>query len=165
MSNPDKKTQQRAAELRDLINHHNTLYHVHDNPSITDVEYDELFHELRGLEETYPILLTPDSPTQKVGAAPLSAFDSVNHTTPMLSLGNAFSDDDVLDFDRRVRDRLELEHGEVEYAGEPKLDGLAVSLRYEDGVFARGATRGDGATGENITANLRTLAQIPLKLN
>ena len=165
MASPDSTTHQRAAELRELLNYHNTQYHVHDDPQIADVEYDELFHELRAIEEAYPELLTPDSPTQRVGAAPLDGFETVTHTLPMLSLGNAFADDDVRDFDRRVRERLEMDNGVVEYVGEPKLDGLAVSLRYEKGVFVRGATRGDGTTGEDITQNLRTIDRIPLKIN
>ncbi len=164
MSSPNKKNRARATELRDLLNFHNTQYHIYDDPQIADVEYDEMFHELRVLEEQFPQLLTGDSPTQRVGAAPLEGFASVSHSLPMLSLGNAFSDDDVRDFDRRVKERLELDLLEVEYIGEPKLDGLAVSLRYENGVFARGATRGDGTTGEDITRNLRTIASIPLKI-
>jgi len=165
MSSPDKNILARAAELRDLLNFHNAQYHLHDDPQIADVEYDEMFHELRALEEKFPQLPTGDSPTQRVGAAPLDGFANVTHTSPMLSLGNAFSDDDVRDFDRRVKERLELDAVEVEYVGEPKLDGLAVSLRYENGVFVRGATRGDGSTGEDITRNLRTIMSIPLRLH
>lgn len=165
MTAPDSKIRRRAAELRDQLNFHNTRYYVHDDPQIEDAAYDEMFHELRLLEEQHPELLTADSPTQRVGAAPLDGFDTVTHALPMLSLGNAFADDDVYDFDRRVRERLELDSGPVEYVGEPKLDGLAVSLMYEDGVFVRGATRGDGTTGEDITQNLRTIARIPLKVH
>ena len=165
MKLPDKSQRERAEALRDELNRHNISYYTHDNPQISDAEYDELFHELRALEETCPDLFTADSPTQRVGAAPLEGFETVTHALPMLSLGNAFAADDVHDFDRRVRERLELDSGAVEYVGEPKLDGLAVSLRYEGGVFVRGATRGDGTSGEDITQNLRTIDQIPLKIN
>ena len=156
---------QRAQALRDSLNFHNTRYYLYDDPRISDADYDALFHELCELEQQYPELLSPDSPTQRVGAPPLSSFETVIHTVPMLSLANAFSADDVHNFDRRVRERLELEEHQVDYVGELKLDGLAVNLRYEKGVFMRGATRGDGAMGEDITRNLRTIERIPLKLS
>lgn len=154
--------QQTIARLRDEINHHNYRYYVLDEPQVPDAEYDRLMRELQALESQAPELITPDSPTQRVGAVPLSGFDEVAHSVPMLSLDNAFSDEDVLAFDQRVRERLECD--DVVYSAEPKLDGLAVSLRYEDGLLVRGATRGDGHTGEDITQNVRTIASIPLRL-
>ncbi len=160
----DDTTRARAGQLRDQLNAHNVHYYAHDNPQITDAEYDEMLSELQAIEAEFPQLLSIDSPTQRVGAAPLPEFASVTHSVPMLSLGNAFADEDVHDFDRKVRERLELDDAEVEYIGEPKLDGLAVSLRYEDGIFVRGATRGDGSTGEDITQNLRTIDTIPLRI-
>ena len=155
--------ERRAAELRDAIDHHNHLYHSLDAPEITDAEFDQLFRELKGLETDNPDLVTPDSPTQRVGGAPLEGFEQVTHEVPMLSLDNAFSVDDVTDFERRVRQRLETDDV-IRYACEPKIDGVAVSLLYEDGVLTRGATRGDGTTGENITLNVRTIDAVPLRL-
>lgn len=152
----------RAAALREEIERHNYLYHVLDAPSIPDAEFDRLFRELQELESRYPELATPDSPTQRVGAAPLAAFQQVTHRVPMLSLGNAFTDEDVAGFDRRVRESLGKE--DIDYAVEPKFDGLAVSLTYEHGRFVLGATRGDGYTGEDVTANLRTVRSIPMRL-
>ncbi|WJW76531.1 NAD-dependent DNA ligase LigA [Thiohalobacter sp. IOR34] len=157
-----KRIHQRIAELREQINHHNYLYYVLDAPEIPDAEYDRLLRELEALEAKYPELVTPDSPTQRVGAQPLAAFGEVRHEVPMLSLDNAFSDEELEDFDRRVRERLGVDR--VEYAAEPKLDGLAVSLLYEEGVLIRGATRGDGLVGEDVTQNVRTIRQIPLRL-
>jgi DNA ligase (NAD+) len=152
----------RAKQLRADIEQHNYHYYVLDRPLIADAEYDRLFRELQELEHKYPQLVTPDSPTQRVGAAPRTDFVQVAHATPMLSLNNAFEDDAIVAFDRRVREALEAEH--VEYAAEPKFDGLAVSLAYEHGVLTTGATRGDGYTGEDVTANLRTIRAIPLRL-
>ena len=152
----------RIEELRTQLHHHNHLYYVLDAPEIADAEYDRLLRELQELEARHPDAITPDSPTQRVGAEPLKAFGTVRHELPMLSLDNAFSDEELADFDRRVRERLEVE--QVEYAAEPKLDGLAVSLLYENGVLVRGATRGDGTTGEDISANVRTIASVPLRL-
>ena len=152
----------RASELRDTINYHDHRYHVLDDPEIPDVAYDRLVRELEGLEGAYPGLVTPDSPTQRVGAAPVEAFGAVVHEVPMLSLGNAFTAQEVHDFDRRVRERLEVES--VEYTVEPKLDGLAASLLYIDGVLVRAATRGDGSRGEDVTRNVRTIKTVPLKL-
>ena len=154
--------QQRAAELRELIAYHNYRYYVLDNPEIPDAEYDRLFRELQVLEEQYPALVTPDSPTQRVGAEPLKGFAEVRHEIPMLSLGNVFSDEELVDFDRRVREGLGVK--EVEYSAEPKLDGLAISIRYEEGVLVRAATRGDGTTGEDVTQNVRTIDAVPLRL-
>ncbi len=152
----------RAAELRRLIAEHDHRYYVLDAPTIPDAEYDALFRELAALEAAHPALATPDSPTQRVGGQPAAAFDTVTHRVPMLSLNNAFADADAEAFDRRVREGLQAER--VRYACEPKFDGLAVSLLYEDGRFAVGATRGDGTSGENVTANLRTVQSIPLAL-
>ena len=152
----------RAHELRTAIEEHNYHYYVLDRPLISDAEYDRLFRELQELERTYPQLVVPESPTQRVGAAPQADFAQVAHATPMLSLNNAFEDEEVVAFDRRVREALEME--QVEYAAEPKFDGLAVSLTYEHGLLTTGATRGDGYTGEDVTANLRTLRAIPLRL-
>lgn len=161
-SNILAKATQRVAELRKQLAHHNYQYYVLDNPEIPDIEYDRLFRELQQLEAEHPELITPDSPTQRVGGAPLKGFDEVKHEIPMLSLGNVFSEEELTDFDRRVRDGLGID--EVVYAAEPKLDGLAISIRYEDGVLVRAATRGDGATGEDVTQNVRTIDAVPLKL-
>src|ERR1700734_2778111 len=153
----------RAAGLRALLDRYNYRYHALDDPEVPDAEYDRLMAELRGIETEHPDLATPDSPTQRVGAAPVAAFGAVRHRIPMLSLDNAFSEEEVRDFDRRIRERLpKLEA--IPYSAEPKLDGLAVSARYERGSFVQGATRGDGETGEDVTQNLRTIAALPLKL-
>ncbi|MBO9663937.1 NAD-dependent DNA ligase LigA [Dokdonella sp.] len=152
----------RAAELRARIEDANYRYHVLDDPDLPDAEYDKLMRELEALETEHPELATPDSPTQRVGSTPSSAFATVLHEIPMLSLANAFSDEEVEDFVRRIVERLEIE--QPLFSVEPKFDGLAISLRYEDGVFVRGATRGDGARGEDVTANLRTIKAIPLRL-
>ena len=152
-----------VTRLRDLINHHNYQYHTLDQPQITDAEFDRLFRELKQLEADHPELVTDDSPTQRVGSAPLDAFSQVTHELPMLSLDNAFGEDDMRDFDRRVRTRLQTDDA-VTYACEPKIDGVAVSLLYENGRLVRGATRGDGTTGEDITSNIRTIESIPLSL-
>ena len=159
----DQSILSQAAELREQLNQHNHLYYVLDDPSIPDVEYDRLLRQLQELEAEYPSLKTPDSPTQRVGGEPLKAFNSVVHEVPMLSLDNAFSDEELLEFHRRVTERLKLT-GSLSYVCEPKLDGVAVSLLYENGILTRGATRGDGATGEDITENVRTINSIPLKL-
>ncbi|AZC17365.1 MULTISPECIES: NAD-dependent DNA ligase LigA [Pseudomonas] len=161
----------RILELRAELDLHNYRYHVLDEPSIPDAEYDRLFRELKALEAEHPELVTSDSPTQRVGSAALSAFTQVRHEIPMLSLGNAFEEVDMREFDRRVNEGLDLPSGDlfgggvaVEYSCEPKLDGLAVSLLYQDGLLVRGATRGDGTTGEDISVNVRTVRNIPLKL-
>jgi DNA ligase (NAD+) len=153
----------RASALRELLERYNYRYHALDDPEVPDAEYDRLMLELRELETEHPQLLTPDSPTQRVGAQPVAAFGAVRHRIPMLSLDNAFSDEEVRDFDRRVRERLGQEQP-VRYSAEPKLDGLAISARYEKGIFVQGATRGDGETGEDITQNLKTIAALPLRL-
>ncbi len=150
-------------ELRDQINHHNYLYYVLDEPSLPDAEYDRLMRELQALESDHPDLVTSDSPTQRVGGAPLSGFTEVQHERPMLSLDNAMNAEEFAAFDQRVRDRLKSSE-EIEYACEPKLDGLAISLLYIDGLLERAATRGDGETGEDVTQNVRTIKNIPLRL-
>jgi DNA ligase (NAD+) len=152
----------KAAALREAIAQHNKSYYELDQPTVPDAEYDRLFRELQSIEESHPELLTADSPTQRVGGAPRADFAAVKHSTPMLSLNNAFSPEEVESFDRRVRDALGVEL--VDYAVEPKFDGLAISLVYRDGVLVSGATRGDGNTGEDVTANLRTVRAIPLRL-
>ena len=174
MSTPDLFSQthsvrpsdeQRIAELRAELNAHNIAYYVNDAPTITDAEYDALFRELAQLEAQHPECITPDSPTQRVGGAPLPQFDKVRHAVPMLSLANAFSTGEVQAFDARVRDGLGVADGvSIEYAVEVKFDGLAISLRYEQGVLVQAATRGDGETGEDVTANVRTIRSIPLRL-
>ncbi len=156
--------EQQLTELRTTLRHHEYLYHVLDNPEIPDAEYDRLMRELRALEEAHPEFITPDSPTQRVGAAPLSEFTQVRHEVPMLSLDNVFDETSYLAFNKRVQDRLK-STDDLTFCCELKLDGLAVSLLYEDGVLVRAATRGDGTTGENITANVRTIRAIPLKLH
>jgi len=155
---------ERAAWLKAELNRHAHAYHVLDNPTIPDAEYDRMFRELVELEQAHPDLVTSDSPTQRVGGQPLPQFEQVRHSVPMLSLNNAFGDDDVAAFDRRVREGLETEQ-DVEYAAELKFDGLAINLRYENGVLAAAATRGDGMTGENVTANIRTVRAVPLRLH
>ena len=159
----DQEAEKAVHSLREQLQYHNHRYYVLDDPQISDAAYDKLLHELKQLEQDHPELVTPDSPTQRVGAAPLKEFGQVQHEMPMLSLDNAFRDEDLQDFDRRVRERLGIS-SDVEYACEPKLDGIAVSLLYENGVLVRGATRGDGTTGEDITLNIRTIPSIPLKL-
>src|SRR6185436_16910596 len=157
-----KQVRDRAERLRRELEHHNRRYHVLDDPEISDAEYDRQFRELVQIEQDHEDLRLPDSPTQRVGAPPLPEFAEVRHRTPMLSLSNAFAEDEVRAFDRRVREALGVEN--VEYAVEPKFDGLAISLSYRKGVFVQGATRGDGATGEDVTPNLRTVRAIPLRL-
>ncbi|RAX12849.1 NAD-dependent DNA ligase LigA [Photorhabdus bodei] len=158
-----KSTAQQIEKLRTTLRHHEYLYHVMDAPEIPDAEYDRLMQELKDLEEQYPELITSDSPTQRIGAAPLTAFEQVRHEIPMLSLDNVFDEESYLAFDKRVRDRLK-ESQDLVVCCELKLDGLAVSLLYENGELVRAATRGDGTTGENITSNIRTIGAIPLRL-
>ncbi|WP_455853780.1 NAD-dependent DNA ligase LigA [Pantoea endophytica] len=159
-----KSVQEQITALRTTLRHHEYLYHVMDTPEIPDAEYDRLMVQLRELESAHPDLITPDSPTQRVGAAPLAAFEQVRHEVPMLSLDNTFDEAGFLAFNKRVQDRLK-STDELTYCCELKLDGLAVSLLYEDGLLVRAATRGDGTTGENITANVRTIHAIPLRLH
>lgn len=164
MSKPKAGIIERIEKLRATLNRHNYYYYVLDKPEIPDAEYDRLYRELQQLENEHPELVAPDSPTQRVGAAPLTAFAQLRHDIPMLSLGNAFTEEELYAFNKRIHDRLQIPPADMEYAAEPKLDGLAVSLLYKAGKFIQGATRGDGYTGEDITANLRTLKTIPLQL-
>ncbi|MCT8829817.1 NAD-dependent DNA ligase LigA [Glaesserella parasuis] len=150
--------------LREKLREYEYHYHVLDNPLVPDAEYDRLMNELKNLEWQHPELITSDSPTQRVGAKPLDGFAQITHETPMLSLDNAFSDDDLTGFLRRIEDRIAINSNQIEFCCEPKLDGLAVSILYVDGVLTQAATRGDGTTGEDITANIRTIRNIPLKL-
>ncbi|MXW24696.1 MAG: NAD-dependent DNA ligase LigA [Dehalococcoidia bacterium] len=162
MADTQHEARLRSEELRSLINHHNHRYYVLDAPEISDGEYDELLNELRDLEQAFPELITPDSPTQRVGATPLEAFSTVEHRAPLLSLSNASTGEDLADWHRRAAERAGRD--DFALATEPKIDGLAISLTYEGGRFVQGATRGDGRRGENITPNLRTIRTIPLAL-
>jgi DNA ligase (NAD+) len=164
MAKPDAKQQAEYKQLKIEIERHNRLYYVEDRPEISDAVYDRLFDRLLEIETQFPELISPDSPSQRVGAKPSKRFESVGHRVPMLSLQKVTTPEEFAEFDRRVRNGLETEN-EVEYTVEPKLDGLAVELVYENGLLVLGSTRGDGQTGENITANLRTLKSIPLKLS
>ncbi len=159
---PPVQVEERVAALRQQIDHANVEYYIHDNPTLTDAEYDALMNELRALEAEYPTLVTPDSPTQRVGTAPSAEFGAVTHPAPMLSLGNVFSREDLHAWAERVYRVAGRET--ITFAVEPKIDGLAVALTYTDGKFVRGATRGDGFTGEDVTPNLRTVRTIPLRL-
>jgi DNA ligase (NAD+) len=159
--------QQRAAELRRQLEHHNRLYYLHDDPEVGDDEYDALLNELRVLEADHPELRTPDSPTQRVGAPPLERFQQVEHLEQMLSLGNARNEEELRAWEARIANylkRLDITASQFSYTTEPKIDGLAISLTYEDGVLVRGATRGDGRVGEDVTQNLRTIGSIPLRI-
>ena len=158
----DREAAKRIAELRRQIGQHDHRYYVLDDPEVSDARYDSLVRELRGLEAAHPGLVTPDSPTQRVGGQPSRGFSTVRHSVPMLSLDNAFGEQDLLEFDRRVRERLDVDA--VVYSAEPKIDGLAVSVRYERGRLVQAATRGDGSAGEEVTANARTIASLPLRL-
>lgn len=153
----------RAEDLRRQLEHHNYRYYVLDDPEVSDAEYDRLLNELKQIEADSPDLITPDSPTQRVGATPVSELQEAVHTTPMLSLDNAFAEEDLINFDRRVRERLETDKV-IEYVAEPKLDGLAMSFRYENGRLVRAATRGDGMKGEDVTHNVRTIKAVPTQL-
>jgi DNA ligase (NAD+) len=167
VSTPGGEHIARMAALVEELNRHIYNYHVLDAPTIPDAEYDRMFRELQALEAAHPEAVSPDTPTSRVGAAPIPEFRQVTHAVPMLSLNNGFQDEDVDNFDRRVRDALDIsvDNGEVAYAAELKFDGLAMSLRYENGVFVQAATRGDGYTGEDVTANIRTVRVIPLRLH
>ena len=149
--------------LREGINRHNYLYYILDSPEISDAEYDRLMRELEGLEKQFPYLVTPDSPTQRVGAPPLEEFGTLKHTIPMISLQNAFTEEEAIEFDAKVKRFLHTAD-DIEYVAEPKIDGLAIELVFEKGLFTAGSTRGDGETGENVTQNLRTVKSIPLRL-
>ncbi|MGV2931205.1 NAD-dependent DNA ligase LigA [Vreelandella venusta] len=164
MSQPEKQLLEEISQLRADLDDANYRYYILDEPKLTDADYDRKLQRLKQLESEYPDLVSPDSPTQRVGAAPADGFPEVAHAIPMLSLDNAFSRDDITAFAERVAERLECQANSVEFSCEPKLDGAAVSLVYEQGVLVSGATRGDGRTGEGITSNLRTLRSVPLKL-
>lgn len=164
MPKPDKKIIDRIQELREQINNHNYLYYVLDSPEISDAEYDRLFDELLELEKKHPELITPDSPTQRVGATPLEEFKTVRHSLPMLSLNKSTSEPEFLDFHRRVLELSGMEEKKIKYTVEPKFDGLAIELVYRKGIFTIGSTRGDGVVGEDVTQNLKTIKTIPLKL-
>ncbi|HEY8638523.1 MAG TPA: NAD-dependent DNA ligase LigA, partial [Solirubrobacteraceae bacterium] len=160
--------ERRAAELREQLNHHAHRYYVLDDPEIGDDDYDALYTELKAIEEEHPELVTPDSPTQRVGGAPVSSLEKVTHLQPMLSLANARSEEELRAWITRMRNHLAregIEDVDFEYVAEPKIDGLAISLRYRDGVLERGATRGDGEIGEDVTHNLRTMPTIPLRID
>ncbi len=159
----NSKATQRAAELRDKLDQHDYRYYVLNEPSVPDAEYDRLMKELRDIEAAHPELVTPDSPTQRVSGAAASEFGEVQHLVPMLSLDNGFSEEDLRGFDRKVRERLGTE-GPIDYSATPKLDGLAISVLFRDGVYVRAATRGDGVTGEDVTANVATIRSVPRKL-
>ena len=154
----------RIETLRNLIRKANHQYYVLDNPYISDAEYDKLMRELQQLESENPVLVTSDSPTQRVGAQPLDKFNLVDHAIPLLSLDNAMNDGELREFVERVCKNFPHENN-IEFIGEPKIDGLAVELVYENGIFVQGSTRGNGVTGEDITQNLRTIKSIPLKLD
>src|SRR5512135_1421399 len=160
---PTRDQRARYEKLKSEINYHNHRYHVLDSPVISDVEYDKLLVELRQIEADHPDWVTPDSPTQRAGAAPADRFEKVRHPRPVLSLANAFGADDARAWYERVR-RIDDRVGMAKFVVEPKIDGLSVVLHYHDGVFVQGATRGDGEVGEDITANLRTVRSIPLRI-
>ena len=153
---------EKILKLRDQLNDHAYRYYVLDDPTISDSEYDQLYQELLKLEHKYPELITTDSPTQRVGDQPLDGFQQITHELPMLSLGNVFTDNELVDFNHRVEDLLEQKN--IDYSAEVKLDGLAVSIIYRNGVLSQAATRGDGKTGEDVTSNIKTINAIPLKL-
>ena len=157
------EVRKKITDLREQLNLHSYRYYVLDDPDITDAEYDRLFRELQQLEAQYPGLVTPDSPTQRVGGAPLKGFETVEHRQPMLSLDNALNEQEMRDFDARLHRLLEMDDP-FEYTIEVKMDGVAVELVYINGLLSIGSTRGDGVTGEDITANLKTIHSIPLRL-
>src|SRR6266403_2456100 len=156
-------TRQEIEALRDKLRHHEYLYHVLDDPELSDAAYDGLMNRLKELEAANPKLITPDSPSARVGGTPRAGFQTVRHARPMLSLDNAFSYDALRDFDRRVRQGSGRE--KIEYVAEHKFDGLSISLQYENGVLVRGVTRGDGTTGEDVTPNVRTIRSVPLRMD
>src|SRR2546425_3235420 len=156
--------EQRLKELRDAIRHHEERYYIHDDPEISDAEFDTLLHELERLEAEHPDLVTIGSPTQRVAGRPIEGFETVEHLTPMLSLDNAYDEQELRAFDERVRKGADQGEAPVAYVAELKIDGLSIALTYADGTLRRGATRGDGSRGEDVTANVRTIRAIPLRL-
>ena len=163
MTSIPQKVIMEYSRLIEVVNGYNYQYYVLDNPSVSDSEYDRLIKQIISIETDYPDCITQESPSQRVGGEPLSSFAQIKHVVPMLSLDNAFSDKDLMDFDRRVKERLNL-LTDIEFVCEPKLDGAAVSLLYRKGQLAYAATRGDGSIGEDITANVRTIRSVPFKL-
>src|ERR1044071_2928143 len=161
---PNQDPEERIRELRDAIRHHEERYYIHNDPEISDEEFDRLLHELERLEAEHPDLVTPDSPTQRVARRPIAGFETVEHLTPMLSLDNAYNEEELRAFDERVRKGIGLPNRQVAYIAELKIDGLSIALTYEDRRLVRGATRGDGVNGEDVTANVRTIRAIPLAL-
>jgi DNA ligase (NAD+) len=155
-----KEAKEEIKHLREEINYHNYKYYVENNPVISDYEFDQLLKKLEQLESEFPDLITPESPTQRVGGEPMEGFISVKHKVPMLSLDNTYSYDELREFDKRVKKNV----GNIEYVVEPKIDGVGVALIYENSILVRGATRGDGVRGDDITSNLKTIHSIPLKL-
>ena len=156
---------EKIKQLRDTIRYHDQKYYVENNPEITDYEYDQLLKELQHLEKLHPELITPDSPTQRVSGEPLTQFPTIEHRVPMLSIDNTYSDDELREFDQRIKRMAEIDaYQDIEYVVELKIDGVAITLWYENGLFARGATRGDGFKGDDVSANLKTIRQIPLIL-
>ena len=161
MPDPDPQIIAEVENLRKSLHHHNYRYYVLDDPEISDAGYDRMMQELIRLEETYPQLTSPDSPSVRVGAPPLTRFETISHSVPMLSLDNGFNDAEILDFDNRVKRNLNTTD-DIIYTAEPKMDGVAVELVYENGKLAAASTRGDGVTGELITANVKTIRAVPL---
>ena len=158
----DRAVERQIDELRETIRHHEHLYYVLDAPEIPDAEFDRLMQELKLLEAAHPALITPDSPTQRVGGKPLEGFPKVEHSRPMLSLDNAYNEEELRDWDRRVRELAG--NAEIEYVCELKLDGMSMALTYQNGQLFRGATRGDGTIGEDVTSNVRTMRSVPLSV-
>ncbi len=158
------KPDERLRQLRDLVRHHEERYYIQNDPEVSDEEFDRLLHELERLEAEHPDLVTADSPTQRVGGRAVEGFETVDHLVPMLSLDNAYNEDELRAFDERVRKGAGLGDAAVSYVAELKIDGLSIALTYIDGRLTRGATRGDGVRGENVTANVRTIRPIPLML-
>ncbi len=159
----NEETLTKIKTLREQLNYHSNRYYVMDDPEISDAEYDRLYRELSELEKQFPEFITPDSPTQRVGAAPAKAFNTVAHTLPMLSLDNSLNEEDIRAFDDRIKNFLKIST-EIEYVCEVKLDGLAVELVFDNGLFSVASTRGDGVTGEDVTNNIKTIKSVPLKL-
>nr|NIS09013.1 NAD-dependent DNA ligase LigA [Candidatus Dadabacteria bacterium]NIV41071.1 NAD-dependent DNA ligase LigA [Candidatus Dadabacteria bacterium]NIX15616.1 NAD-dependent DNA ligase LigA [Candidatus Dadabacteria bacterium] len=160
------EAKKRVVILREEINRHDKLYYIENQPSISDSEYDALMRELRSIEDAHPKLITPDSPTSRVSGTIAEGFSTVEHIVPMISIDNIQNEDEARDFDKRIKRFLELDENlDIEYVCEPKFDGVSASLIYENGILAKGATRGDGRTGEDITQNLKTIKAIPLSLN
>ena len=154
----------RLNELRAAIRHHEERYYLHNDPEVSDEEFDRLLHELEALEAAHPDLVTVDSPTQRVGGRPVEGFATVEHLQPMLSLDNAYSEEELREFDERVRRGAGVGEEPIAYVAELKIDGLSIALTYDDGLLVRAATRGDGVQGEEVTANVRTIRAIPLRL-